>query len=317
MLNLRARWGILIPLALLISLGALTTAAQESNVIRYDLGETIIVQERFAEDSRFRNMPVLLQGVLALPEGEGPFPVALILHGSYVFCTAPLINDVDPYPCPPENDLRQYEGFSYLAEALAARGYIAIVPDYASEFTNGFGEGVTGERFIQIVNAHLEALAAGEGFGADLGDRADLSRLAVVGHSRGGGYGLLYATSPEAAYAVDALAMIMPAPIVVDFVIPETLPVALVIGTCDGDVGTVSPLEFAKQLPPLRPALTAIFTLANGTHNASSTQLRPDPIEVCEASDILDPEAQRELLMQFVPDFFDMGLAYGTTLASE
>lgn len=310
------RWGVLISLAALIALGALTTAAQEPNVIAYELGEMTIVQERFAEDSRFRNMQVLLQGVLAMPEGEGPFPVALILHGSYTFCTAPLANDVDPYPCPPEDDLRQYMGFSYLAAALAARGYIAIVPDYAAEFNNGFAEPLIGERFVQIVNAHLEALAAGEGFGAELVDRVDLSRLVITSHSRGGGYGVLYATSPEAAYTVDALAMIMPASVVVDSVIPETLPVALVIGTCDGDVGTELPLQFAQQLPPLRPALATIFTLAKGTHNASSTQLGPDPREVCEASDILDPQAQRDLLAQLVPDFFDMALAYGT-LAGE
>ena len=35
--------------------------------VEYSLGETTIVQERFPEESRFRNMPVRLNGVIAVP----------------------------------------------------------------------------------------------------------------------------------------------------------------------------------------------------------------------------------------------------------
>ena len=35
--------------------------------VEYDLGEATIVQERFAEGDRFRNMPVRLNGLIAVP----------------------------------------------------------------------------------------------------------------------------------------------------------------------------------------------------------------------------------------------------------
>ena len=52
----------------------------------YDLGETTLIQDNFAADSRFRNMPARLNGVMAAPTGEGPFPVVLILHGTHPGC---------------------------------------------------------------------------------------------------------------------------------------------------------------------------------------------------------------------------------------
>ena len=55
----------------------------------------------------FHEMPVALRGVVAIPAGRGPFPVAVVVHGSYPFCTAE--GEIDTYPCPAENDLRQAE----------------------------------------------------------------------------------------------------------------------------------------------------------------------------------------------------------------
>jgi hypothetical protein len=159
-------------------------------VVEYDLGETMIVQERFPADSRFRNMPIRLNGVIAVPhEGGGPFPVILILHGTHPGC--PEIDHVDRWPCDPADERPNYRGFGYLAEHLAANGYVALSVNINAENTFGFGEPTPGERLRQIVDKHLRALATasagGENkFGADLNGKADVRRLALVGHSRGG-----------------------------------------------------------------------------------------------------------------------------------
>ncbi|MFO7682327.1 MAG: hypothetical protein R6X34_19985 [Chloroflexota bacterium] len=51
--------------------------------IEYDLGEATIMQTRFPENSRFRNMPVRLNGLIAVPKaGDGPFPVVVIFPGT-------------------------------------------------------------------------------------------------------------------------------------------------------------------------------------------------------------------------------------------
>lgn len=300
-------------LLLMIMVNQSARAQTQASVISYNIGETTIIQSQFAPDSRFYDMPVRLQGVLAVPSGNGPFPVALILHGAYPFCTAFGEFDVDAYPCPPESDLRQYEGFTYLAQALAERGYIAIVPDLSAEFNNGFAEPIFGNRTLQIAAAHLDALAIGTDFGIDVAGKSDFTRLVIAGHSRGGPLAIRFITDASMAeYPVAALAMLTPAYFELE-TIPPTLPVALVTSECDGDVGTEEPLRYLEiQLPPLRPALTTLYTFAGGTHNAFSTQLSADLGSPCAGRDTLAPAAQRAFAAIFLTDFFDMALRSST-----
>ena len=85
-------------------------APASPKAVEYNLGETTITQARFPEDSRFRNMPVRLNGVIAVPnEGAGPFPVVLILHGTHPGC--PEIDHVDRWPCDPAIERPNYRGF--------------------------------------------------------------------------------------------------------------------------------------------------------------------------------------------------------------
>jgi dienelactone hydrolase len=100
------------------------------------------------------------------PDGEGPFPLALVVHGNH--------------------DMRDFSdpGYDYLGELLASRGIILASVDM--NFING---GIRGENDGRgwLLLKHLEAWA---GFNADpdnpFGGMVDMSRLAVMGHSRGG-----------------------------------------------------------------------------------------------------------------------------------
>ncbi len=170
--------------------------------VEYNLGQATIVQERFPEGDRFRDMPVRLNGVIAAPtEGDGPFPVVMIIHGSHPGCPE-LEHGVDRWPCDPEVEQRNYSGFAYLVEALAEQGYVALAPNFNAEHTFGFGEPTPDERLTQVFDLHMQGLAeaaAGRanGFGVDLAGRADLGRLALFGHSRGGGSAVGLANSPK------------------------------------------------------------------------------------------------------------------------
>ena len=107
--------------------------------VEYDLGEATVVQERFPEGDSFRNMPVRLNGVIAVPaEGDGPFPVVMIIHGTHPGCPE-VEHGVDRWPCDPEVEQRNYSGFAYLVEALAEQGYVALAPNFNAEHTFGFG----------------------------------------------------------------------------------------------------------------------------------------------------------------------------------
>jgi hypothetical protein len=106
-----------------------------------------------------------------------------------------------------------------------------------------------------------------------------------------------------------ALALLTPAYYAPEAVVPETMPVALVIAECDGNVGTKQPLIVTKQLPPLRPAPTLVYTLPRGTHNAFSTKLDIEKGLACRGKDFLAPGKQRAIASALLPDFFDLALA--------
>ena len=128
--------------------------------VEYNLGDATITQSIFPEDSRFRNMPVRLNGVISVPQsGNGPFPVVVILHGNHPGCPVPEGDTVDRWPCDPDLEQPNYRGFGYLAQELAARGYIALSLNVNPEYTLGFGEPVPLERLGQLLDLQLKALA--------------------------------------------------------------------------------------------------------------------------------------------------------------
>ena len=297
------------PLAVALAIAAPVAAQDTPSAVPYDLGETVIIQDRFPEESRFREMTVPIRGLIAVPEGEGPFPVAVFVHGAYTFCTAYLVNGVDPFPCPPENDLQQYRGFAYLAEALAQAGYLTIVPDVGYEYNNGFGEPTYGERTRQMLAAHVAGLESGEGYPVDVAGKADLSQLVLAGHSNGGPMAMIYNDMrvEEGQDPADAIALFMPA--AWWNLLPQTIPLAIITATCDGDLGTRDSEFWFEQIDMLRPALLTLDTLEGFTHNAISPQLRSDPFQHCAPEELVDGDTQRAWYTQFLPDFFDLALA--------
>ena len=286
----------------------------------YDLGEAIITQERFPEDSRFRQMPVRLNGVMAVPEsGQGPFPVVVILHGTHPGCP---VNEagVDAWPCG-DDEQSNYAGFEYLARELAARGYVALSININAENTFGFGEPVPGERLAQLIDHHLSALAeAAAGganpFGVDLAGVADARNIVLMGHSRGGEAANWLATEvgldQDLAYAnrgygpVRGLLLIAPA--VALFGSNGTnVPLAVIISGCDGDVvdGDGQLFYEAVRLGG-GPAPATTVVLGGANHNNFNTILRGDMIDHAERPDCqppLEPERQRRFLIDYATDF--------------
>ena len=100
------------------------------------------------------------------PGGPGPFPLVLIVHGNH---------DMKKFSDP---------GYAYLGEHLASRGYIVASVD--ENFLNG---GLQGENDVRGW-VLLQHLAAWKEWNASAGNpfagKVDMSRIALIGHSRGG-----------------------------------------------------------------------------------------------------------------------------------
>lgn len=304
-----------------------TAAAIETRsppaVVEYNLGETTITQSMFPEDSPFRNMPVRLNGIIAAPSGDdGPYPVVVILHGNHVGCPVPEGDMVDRWPCDPELERPNYRGFDDLVRRLADQGYVALSLNINADNTFGFGEPVPFERLEQLVDLHLKALAqAASGganhFGVALKGRADMRRLAFIGHSQGG-EGAFRLIQQAALDAPDAFArrgygpaygLLMIAPSA-NFAGADgaRLPLGVILPACDSDVLNQDGQLFYEitRLDPQQSTWASSVWLERANHNYFNTTLadealsrpgRPD----CEP--LLSAEAQRDFLGEYAADF--------------
>jgi dienelactone hydrolase len=100
------------------------------------------------------------------PDGPGPFPLVLVVHGNH---------DMKDFSDP---------GYDYLGRLLASRGYILASVD--ENFLNG---GIRGENDARgwFLLQHLKLF---EGFNDEPGNpfegKVDMTHIALMGHSRGG-----------------------------------------------------------------------------------------------------------------------------------
>ena len=111
-----------------------------------------------------REMP--LNARVWYPDGDGPFPLVLVVHGNH---------DMTDFSDP---------GYDYLGELLASRGYILASVD--ENFLNG---GIRDENDARgwFLLKHLELFRDWHGrSGNPFRGRVDMGNIAIIGHSRGG-----------------------------------------------------------------------------------------------------------------------------------
>jgi dienelactone hydrolase len=112
-----------------------------------------------------------LNGRVYMPEGDGPFPLTLIVHGNHS-----MIDYSD-------------DGYGYLGELLASKGIIAVSVD--QNFINGHWSGdFMGKEMPARAWLLLKHLQVWRKWNSqadhDLAQKVDMSNIMLVGHSRGG-----------------------------------------------------------------------------------------------------------------------------------
>ena len=112
----------------------------------------------------FTKLPV--NGRVWYPEGAGPFPLVLVVHGNH---------DMKDFSDP---------GYGYLGTLLASRGFILVSVD--ENFLNGNLGGENDARGWMLLQ-HLKAWKTfNDSSGGPLKGKVDMSSIALMGHSRGG-----------------------------------------------------------------------------------------------------------------------------------
>ncbi|MEN8242483.1 MAG: MFS transporter [Chloroflexota bacterium] len=104
------------------------------------------------------------------PQGEGPFPLVLIVHGNHAM-----------------TDFSE-DGYAYLAELLASRGFIVASVDQNFLNLSLYGKArYENDARAWLLLQHLEVWEAWNSQpGSIFYNKVDLEQIALVGHSRGG-----------------------------------------------------------------------------------------------------------------------------------
>ena len=122
----------------------------------------------------FDDKSLPINGRVWYPKGEGPFPLALIVHGNHS-----MFDFSDP-------------GYEYLGELLASKGIIMVSVDenfINSGWTDFIGDGLSEENDARgwLLLEHLKYWEKWNNTeGSLFNGKVDMENLAVMGHSRGG-----------------------------------------------------------------------------------------------------------------------------------
>lgn len=310
---------------------ALTPDLADFPLVRaYDLGMASLAQSGTDIDT----MPLALTGAIALPPGNSPIPWVVVLHGRHAGCHFQP-GTTSQWPCDPEP--RFDLGFAYLAQALAEAGYGVLIPNLNAAFSETYGatadtrNDFADQRSGQIIDAHLTRLAQAHhgdtsGFGMPLTGRVDLTRLAMVGHSMGGGAAALNTLqrfgsedrivsglSPSALVLISPTRSYPMAQRSDAYQLPD-VPTAVIAGGCDRDIFDFSSLyyvDMARQQPRTTPVVGILLAGANHNYfNAAVAEddyyRRPNNGPLCNpqrSRDRLSRVAQEGFLAQYTQAF--------------
>ena len=253
-----------------------------------------------------------LNGRVWYPEGSGPFPLVLIVHGNH---------DPKDFSDP---------GYDYLGELLASRGYIMASVDM--NFVNG---GIRQENDARgwLLLKHLQVWdKINQDSGNVFFNSVDMDNIALIGHSRGGeAVGHAAAFNKLSHYPDDATltfnfgfnikAIVAIAPVggqylpTGRFVPLENINYMVFHGSHDGDVTAFQGLRLYHRLrftdgQDYFKTAIYVYRANHGQWNSSwgAHDSGPRSDRILDLRGLLDPEEQKEFARIYVSSFLEYAL---------
>lgn len=265
------------------------------NVYEYEFSDFDLGDRSYTTVSG-REMPYKLRGIMAVPVGDGPFPVVLITHGSH--------ENVD--------ETKRFDtGYDYLVKALAQNGYIAISMDMLMPYIWAYGDDDDAEKSVAVADEHIRSiLAAAAGdmlYPIDLSGKIDADKIALIGHSRGGENIFLIAEDQlEKGVSIEALLSIAPS-----WNTSREFPdvsASIIVPQYDGDVTRLDGIALYDYLAKHNSGDYSVTFLFGANHNFFNRNIERDDStshEVENGHSPLSREEQENFLVNYAVDFFD------------
>jgi len=216
----------------------------------------------------------------------GPRPLVLFMHGRHGVCYKPADADAwsEDWPCKaPFREVPSHLGYDYVQQVLASQGYATVSVRVnginAQDFAVPDGGADARARLVQAHLDHWVGLAAAH--------QVDLSKVVLVGHSRGGeGVDRASIRIPlTAPYRVVGQVLVAPT----DFAAQTApyVPTVTLLPLCDGDVSDLQGQKFtdvARDVVAGDTSLKSSVLVMGADHNFFNTEWTPGT-SVSPASD--------------------------------
>lgn len=249
-----------------------------------------------------RTMPYNIRGRIAVPKGEGKFPVVFITHGSH--------ENID-------ESKRFDTGFDYLIKSLAENGYVAVSMDMSKAYIWKYGDNDDTEKSIPMAEKHIEMLknaneGKNPGYSIDLTNKINFDDLCLAGHSRGG-LAVIEIANNEIRKGNNVKGVLLIAPTLNEDIKVGEYDISIIVPQYDGDVASLEGYGIYDSLKKEdRNYLASVTLLERANHNYFNRNIvRNDAEFVMDkySKEQLTREEQEDFLQNFAVDFFNTSLS--------